>query len=92
MNKDRLGKLLEAWRLADENAGADHGEERAKREGEIRALIGGGEAAPDPWPDAVRKASEARTWSRRGGCWWMPSPCPWCAVPANGAMNRTPTP
>ena len=59
MNTDRLGKLLEAWRLAVENEGADHGEERAKHEGEIRALIGGGEAAPDPWPDTVRKASEA---------------------------------
>ena len=59
MSTDRLGKLLKAWRLAVENEGADHGEERAKREGEIRALIGGGEAAPDPWPDTVRKASEA---------------------------------
>ena len=60
MSTDRLGKLLKAWRLAVENEGADHGEERAKREGEIREhIIGGGEAAPDPWPDTVRKASEA---------------------------------
>ena len=60
MKTDRLGKLLKAWRLAVENEGADHGEERAKREGEIREhIIGGGEAAPDPWPDTVRKASEA---------------------------------
>ena len=59
MNTDRLGKLMEAYRLADENAGNDGGEERAKHEGEIRALIGGVEAAPDPWPDTVRKASEA---------------------------------
>ena len=53
MNTDRLGKLMEAYRLADENAGNDGGEERAKHEGEIRALIGGGEAAPDPviWRD-----------------------------------------
>ena len=36
------------------------GDERVKHEGEIRALIiGGGEAAPDPWPDAVRSASAA---------------------------------
>ena len=59
MNTDRLGKLLEAWRLAVENAGNDGGWERAKHEGEIQVLIGGGEAAPDPWPDTVRKASEA---------------------------------
>ena len=59
MNTDRLGKLMEAYRLADENAGNDGGGERAKHEGEIRVLIGGGEAAPDPWPDTVRKASEA---------------------------------
>ena len=59
MNTDRLGKLLEAWRLAVENAGNDGGDERVKHEGEIRVLIGGGEAAPDPWPDTVRKASEA---------------------------------
>ena len=59
MNTDRLGKLLEAHRLAVENEGKDHGEERAEREGEIRELIGGGEAAPDPWPDTVRSASEA---------------------------------
>ena len=60
MSTDRLGKLLKAWRLAVESEGADHGEERAKREGEIREhIIGGGEAAPDPWPDTVRKASEA---------------------------------
>ena len=51
MNTDRLGKLMEAYRLADENAGNDGGGERAKYEGEIRVLIGGGEAAPDPWPD-----------------------------------------
>ena len=44
MSTDRLGKLLKAWRLAVENEGADHGEERAKREGEIRALIGGGDS------------------------------------------------
>ena len=59
MNTDRLGKLMEAYRLADENAGNYGGEERAKHEREIRALIGGGEAAPDPWPDAVRSASKA---------------------------------
>ena len=60
MSTDRLGKLLKAWRLAVENEGADHGEERAKREREIREhIIGGGEAAPDLWPDAVRSASEA---------------------------------
>ena len=59
MNTDRLGKLMEAYRLADENAGNDGGGERAKHEGEIRVLIGGGEAAADPWPDTVRKASEA---------------------------------
>ena len=59
MNTDRLGKLLEAWRLAVENAVNDGGVERATREEEIRALIGGVEAAPDPWPDTVRKASEA---------------------------------
>ena len=59
MNTDRLGKLMEAYRLADENAGNDGGGERAKHEGEIQVLIGGGEAAPDPWPDTVRKASEA---------------------------------
>ena len=35
------------------------GVERATREEEIRALIGGVEAAPDPWPDAVRSASKA---------------------------------
>ena len=60
MNTDRLGKLLEAYRLADENAGNDGGKERAKHEGEIREhIIGGGEAAPDPWPDTVRLASKA---------------------------------
>ena len=59
MNTDRLGKLLEAWRLAVESAGNDGGDERVKHEGEIRALIGGVEAAPDPWPDAVRSASKA---------------------------------
>ena len=59
MNTDRLGKLLEAWRLAVENAVNDGGVERATREEEIQALIGGVEAAPDPWPDTVRKASEA---------------------------------
>ena len=59
MNTDRLGKLLEAWRLADENAGNNGGDERVKHEKEIRALIGGGEAAPDPWPDTVRSASKA---------------------------------
>ena len=59
MNTDRLGKLMEAYRLADENPGNDGGEERAKHEREIRALIGGGEAAPDPWPDTVRSASKA---------------------------------
>ena len=59
MNTDRLGKLLEAWRLAVESAGNDGGDERVKHEGEILALIGGVEAAPDPWPDAVRSASKA---------------------------------
>ena len=60
MSTDRLGKLMEAYRLAVKNEGADHSEERAKREGEIREhIIGDGEAAPDPWPDTVRKASEA---------------------------------
>ena len=45
MSTDRLGKLLKAWRLAVENEGADHGEERAKREGEIREhIIGGGDS------------------------------------------------
>ena len=92
MNTDRLGKLLEAWRLAVENEGADHGEERAKHEGEIRALIGGGEAAPDPWPDTVRKPAKPRTWTRRGGCWRMSCACPRCALPANGAINRPPNP
>ena len=59
-NTNRLGKLLEAWLLsADENAVNDGGVERATREEEIRALIGGVEAAPDPWPDAVRSASKA---------------------------------
>ena len=58
MNTDRLGKLLEAWRLAVESAVNDGGVERATREEEIRALIGGVEAAPNPWPDTVRKASE----------------------------------
>ena len=60
MNMNELNKLLEAYRLAAENAVNDDGKERVKREGEIRALIiGGDEAAPDPWPDTVRKASEA---------------------------------
>ena len=60
MDLNRLGKLLEAYRLAAENAGNDDGKERAKWEGEIRALIiGGPDAAPDPWPGAVRSASEA---------------------------------
>ena len=59
MNTDRLGKLLEAWRLAVGDAVNDGGVERATREEEIRALIGGVEAAPNPWPDTVRKASEA---------------------------------
>ena len=58
MNTDRLYKLLGAWLPADRNAVKDGGEERAKHEGEIRALIGGVEAAPDPWPDAVRSASK----------------------------------
>ena len=57
---NRLNNLLEAYRRAAENAVNDDGEERARREGEIREhIIGGGEAAPDPWPDAVRSASEA---------------------------------
>ena len=43
MSTDRLGKLLKAWRLAVENEGADHGEERAKRGGEIREHIIGGD-------------------------------------------------
>ena len=72
MNTDRLGKLMEAYRLADESAGNDGGDERAKHEGEIRALIGGVEAAPDPWPDTVRKASEGPGHGRGvavvGGC------------------------
>ena len=59
MNKNRLGKLLEAHREAVENEGTDHGKERLKREGEIRELIGGCDAAPDPWPDAVRSANKA---------------------------------
>ena len=60
MNTDRLGKLMEAYRLTDENAGNDGGEERAKHEREIREhIIGGGEAAPDPWPDTVLKAQTA---------------------------------
>ena len=59
MDTDRLYKLLGAWLLADGNAVKDGGVERAKHEGEIRALIGGVEAAPDPWPDAVRSASKA---------------------------------
>ena len=60
MNTDRLGKLLEAWRLADENAGNDGGDERVKHEKEIREhIIGGGEVAPNPWPDTVRSASKA---------------------------------
>ena len=59
MNTDRLYKLLKAWWAADENAVNDGGDERVKHEGEIRALIGGVEAAPDPWPDAVRSASKA---------------------------------
>ena len=58
-NTNRLGKLLEAWRLAVESVGMDGGDERVKHEKEIRALIGGVEAAPDPWPDAVRSASKA---------------------------------
>ena len=58
-NTNRLGKLLEAWRLAVESVGNDGGDERVKHEKEIRALIGGVEAAPDPWPDAVRSASKA---------------------------------
>ena len=59
MNKNRLGKLLEAHREAVENEGTDHGKERLKREGEIRELIGSCDAAPDPWPDAVRSANKA---------------------------------
>ena len=59
MNTDRLGKLLKAYRLADEDAVKDDGKERAQHEREIRALIGGGEAEADPWPDAVRAASKA---------------------------------
>ena len=61
MNTDRLGKLLAAYKLAVEVEGTDHGEERKKREVQIREhIIGGVEAAPDPWRDAVRKASEAQ--------------------------------
>ena len=57
---NRLNNLLEAYRLAAENAVNDDGKERAKREGEIREhVIGDSDAAPDPWPDAVRSASEA---------------------------------
>ena len=58
MNTNRLDNLLGAWRRAVEED-ADDGKERAEHEAEIRALIGGVEAAPDPWPDTVRKASEA---------------------------------
>ena len=58
-NTNRLGKLLEAWRLAVESVVMDGGDERVKHEKEIQALIGGVEAAPDPWPDAVRSASKA---------------------------------
>ena len=59
MNTDRLGKLLEAHRFAVASEDEDHDEERAKHEGEIQALIGGVEAAPDPpWPDTVRSASK----------------------------------
>ena len=60
MNTDRLGKLLGAYQWAVKNEGDDEGEERATHEREIRALIRGVEAAPDPWPDTVRKASEAQ--------------------------------
>ena len=59
MNTDRLGKLLDAHRFAVASEDEDDGKERAEHEGEIRALIGGVEAAPDPWPDAVRSASKA---------------------------------
>ena len=57
---NRLNNLLEAYRLAAKNAVKDDGKERAKREGEIREhIIGDSDAASDPWPDAVRSASEA---------------------------------
>ena len=93
MNKNRLGKLLEAHREAVENEDADHGKERLKREGEIRELISGCDAAPDPWPDAVRSANKApdmdAAWRFVGGCFALARGC---AVPANGAMKRPPTP
>ena len=90
MNTDRLYKLLGAWLPADRNAVKDGGEERAKHEGEIRALIGGVEAAPDPWPDAVRSASKIPDMDAAWRFWRLPCACPWCALPANGAINRTP--
>ena len=59
MNTNRLGKLLDAYRLAAANAVKDDGKERAKWEKEIHALIWETDAAPDPWPDTVRSASKA---------------------------------
>ena len=69
--RNRLGKLLEAYRLAAENAKTTMtARNELKWEGEIRALIigVGGEVPPDPWPDTVRSASEAPDMD---AAWWV---------------------
>ena len=60
MNTDRLGKLLEAHRLAvDERRQGSRRGTSSSGKGKFENFhLGGGEAAPDPWPDTVRSASK----------------------------------